>query len=47
LVYKENTRFPRFHIFQKLFGRVTLQKYFESLFVEKRQKSIIIRTRQQ
>ena len=41
LVYKKNTRFPHLHVFQNVFGRVNLQKYFRSLFVEKGQKSII------
>ena len=41
LVYKKNTRFPHLHTFQNVFGRVSLQKYFRSLFVEKGRKSII------
>jgi len=47
LVYKKNTRFPHLHVFQNVFGRVNLQKYFRSLFVEKGRKSIINRTIQQ
>ena len=41
LVYKESRRFPHLHTFQNVFGRVSVEKYFRSLFVEKGQKSII------
>ena len=41
LVYKKNTRFPHLHVFQNVFGRINLQKYFRSLFVEKGLKSTI------
>jgi len=41
LVYKESNDFPRLHTFQNVFGRVSVEKYFRSLFVEKGRKSII------